>query len=336
MLNALTSIIALGLSAPVGQIADAPDRLITPQGVELSSDGRVFVLFAALNGLGFSEETQRKGPPLAAPVYHPVRAQVREAMRKLDEEGKLAEIRKFFDANPASIEAYAGVLLGHDVALDKPVGDLGGDAKKLAGVVPVVKKLGNDPALTKVFDDVLVLQRKQAMELYGRLDKVFTTGKKHLAVNDLRPSARLVVVPNPLDAHGAVRRVVVADTEYLLVGPGVETAADAVLASALRTTLAPSVKAAYANSPKLKKAWADLKSSKSVSARYADGDAYATETLAQIMAFQIRGGTNEDDFVDDANKDGLRWARPLLAALGNRAGEPIDASINKALPKASP
>ena len=52
MLTPVSTLIALALSAPVGQIAEAPDRLVTPYGVELTSDGRVFVLFAALNGLG--------------------------------------------------------------------------------------------------------------------------------------------------------------------------------------------------------------------------------------------------------------------------------------------
>ena len=59
---------AVALAASTGQIADAPDRLISAHGIEIVSDGRVFVLFAALNGLGYSDETQRKGPPLRAPA----------------------------------------------------------------------------------------------------------------------------------------------------------------------------------------------------------------------------------------------------------------------------
>jgi len=335
----LTSLTLIAVTL-AGQIGEAPDRLITPQGVELANDGRIFVLFAALNGLGFSEETQRKGPPLAAPVFHPVRTQVREAMRKLDEAGKLTDLRKFFDANPASVESYAAALLSQDLTLEKSSGEPSAEAKKLGGVISVVQKLGNDPDLTKVFEDVLVLQRKHSKELYDRLDKTFVAGKKHLAVAELRPSLSLIVIPNPLDAHGAVRSVYVGDKLYLLVGPGLDTANTAILEAALRSTVFPSIKAAYANSPKLKKAWGDLKPFKSISNRYSDGDAYAAETVAQILSFQIRGGAAgspaEDDFVDQATKEGLRWTRPLLLAIGNRGAEPIDASLTKALPKATP
>src|SRR5687768_3036022 len=74
---------AFALTFPTASgISDAPDKLITAHGVEIRNDERVFVLFAALNGLGFSEETQRKGPPLRAPVFHPLRAQIRDALRK--------------------------------------------------------------------------------------------------------------------------------------------------------------------------------------------------------------------------------------------------------------
>lgn len=339
------TLLALALSAPVGQIAEAPDRLITPQGIELVSDGRVFVLFAALNGLGYSEETQRKGLPLAAPVFHPVRAQVREAMRKLDEEGKLADIRKFFDANPASIDAYAAALLAQDLGLDKTTSEPTADVKKLAGVAALVKKLGADPSLAKVYEDALVIQRKQAVELMGRLDKTFAAAKKHLNLADFRGPADLVVIPNPLEAHDSVRVVTVGKTTYLLVGPGLDTATEAVLNAALRPVVRAAVAKSYGNAPKLKKQWSEIKPlNKRIGAEYGEGDVYAAETITQILSFQIRsavaGGAPaaaaEEDFVEQQTKNGLRWTRPFIQNLGNRGAEPIDVTIGKVVPKVTP
>src|SRR5579864_1523492 len=101
MLSSILLFTLLGVGAKDAAEADAPDRLITEQGLELRSDERVFVLFAALNALGYSEETERKGPPLRAPVFHPIRETVREALRKPDEAAKMSAVKAMFEQNPA-------------------------------------------------------------------------------------------------------------------------------------------------------------------------------------------------------------------------------------------
>ncbi len=341
MVLASLLVATLGLGAGVAQLQDAPGRLITPQGVEIQADGRLFVLFAGLNGLGYSEETERKGPPLSAPVYHPLRAQVREAMRKLDEEGKLADLRKFLDQNPASVEQYAEVVLSRDFAAQKH-GELSPGAKKLEGVIAILEHLGADPALQKIYDETLSLERKQALELFAKLDKTFEAGKKHLGVAELRPPKELTVLTNALDAQGSVRLVKVGALQYLVVGPGLDSATEAVLVATLRGTYGKEVSKAYAKSDKLKKAWADLKGYKSITAAYADGDLYATDTLAEVLSFQILNLTagaplaaKEEDFIDASTKGGLRWTRATLRALDGRA-EPIDAALPKVIAKVSP
>lgn len=333
---------ALALGAATGQISDAPDRLITPHGVELSSDGRVFVLFAALNALGYSDESERKGPPLRAPVYHPVRGSVREAMRKV-EEAKLGELRRFFDANPATIEAYLAALLAHDLGLDKTVDDLPASAKNLSGVVPLVKKLGADPALTKIFDDVAAEQRKHALELMGKLDKAFNAAGSQLGGGGVRAPGRLVIVPNPLDSHGAVRTVELKNTTYLVVGPGLETATKAALQASLRPLSKAWVSKSYANAAKLKKHWDGLKILKSITTRYPDGESYAAETLTRVITFRALASANgqnasamEEDFVERETKNGLRWTRAIVQALDARGGEPMETGVAKILAKANP
>ncbi len=337
----LSSLIAPTFALAVGtaQIGDAPDRLVTPQGVELVSDGRVFVLYAALNGLGFSEETERKGPPLAAPIFHAIRADVREGMRKVDEDGKLADLKKFLDANPAALEDYLAAVLAHDLALGKAGPDLTGDAKKLAGVAPLLEKLGNEPELVALFDKTADAQRKLAKELADRLAKTFEAAQKHLGLDALRGDLQLVVLPNPLDAQGAVRRFRLGSTQYLVVGAAAEVATEAVLEANLRSFLAPHVTKAWAQAAKLQKAWGDVRRSKAIQARFADGDAYVTEHLADALTFQIVTGAQaqgrEEDYVDGAQKGGLRWARVFLGALEGRSG-PIDQSIPKILARANP
>src|SRR5688572_16050479 len=115
--------LTVSLMAASTAAADAPDRLITKHGVELRADERVFVLFAALNALEFNEETRRKGPPLRAPEFHPIRVQIRDALRAQDDAGNLAGIRSMFEANPAEIEVYLEAVLGGE--------GLSSDAQKL-------------------------------------------------------------------------------------------------------------------------------------------------------------------------------------------------------------
>jgi hypothetical protein len=322
-----------------GQIADAPDRLITPQGVELVNDPRVFVLFAALNGLGFSDESERKGPPLRAPVYHGIRESAREAMRK--EEAKLAELRKFIDQHPGAMEAYLGAVLSHDLGSDKPLDDAPSSAKGLKEVLPLLRKLGTDPAFTKLFDDLALEQRKHSVELMARLDKAFTVASKQLGTS-VRAPQRLVVVPNPLDSHGAVRTVDLPKTTFLVVGPGLESTTHAVLQASLRPIVKASVSKAWANAAKFKKAWDGVKGSKSVSQRWPDGESYAAETLARLFAFRAvseaegkKASTQDDDFLEAETEHGYRWARPMAQAQEG-GNEPLDSAVAKILAKANP
>jgi hypothetical protein len=230
-------------------------------------------------------------------------------------------------------------VLAHDLALGKAGPDLTGDAKKLAGVAPLLEKLGNEPELVALFDKTADAQRKLAKELADRLAKTFEAAQKHLGLDALRGDLQLVVLPNPLDAQGAVRRFRLGSTQYLVVGAAAEVATEAVLEANLRSFLAPHVTKAWAQAAKLQKAWGDVRRSKAIQARFADGDAYVTEHLADALTFQIVTGAQaqgrEEDYVDGAQKGGLRWARVFLGALEGRSG-PIDQSIPKILARANP
>lgn len=343
MLTTGAVLTTLTLALQAGQIAEAPDALISAHGIELSSDGRVFMLYAALNGLGYSDETERKKPPLRSPVFHPIRERARDALRKLESEGKLGEIRKFFEANPASVDVYLTAVLAHDLSLAKAEAEPGPEAKKLAGIAPLLQKLGSEPAISKLYDELALEQRKLALELLARVDQSFDAAAKSFNMPGLRAPLNLIVVPNPLDAHGSVRTLDVGKLRVLVVGPGLDSANRAILQAGLRGILAPWVAKGMAGGAKLKKAWESTRTVRRIAARFRDADAYATETLSRVLAFQILTGTKgkitaeaEEDFIETESKNDLRWARAMLRALDGRGAEPMETATAKIVARASP
>ncbi|MCK6551475.1 hypothetical protein L6R52_36905 [Myxococcota bacterium] len=345
MLSAALVLGALQLALPsAAQGADAPDKLFTLQGVELRSDERVFVLFAALNGLGYAEETERKGPPLRAPVYHPIRVQVRDALRKADEAGLTAGIRQLFDEQPAEIETYLEAVLAADVG----DANLSPQAKKLAASAgPVIDQFRQQAGLVKLFDTLANEQRGHAKELKARLEKSFGDAAKVLGLSYLKAPTSLVVVPNPLDAHGSVRYVRAKDRVYVVVGPGFKTAEKAVLETAMSGALRPTVDAAWTTSSgqKYAKHWETLKNTPKIAGRWTDGRAYLADTLAALFLYRLQAKAEpakatkeaEEELLEDLNRQGLRWARIVMRALdGYDGGEPLDGALPKLLGKSFP
>lgn len=337
----LATLITAGLAA--GQIGDAPDRLITQHGVDIASDGRVFVLFAALNALGYSVETQRKGPPLEAPVFHGIRSRVREDLRKLEGEGKLDALKAYFEKNPAPLEAYLQALFAQDLGLKKTVHAAAGKGKDLAGVGPLIARLGALPEIEALFDKVASEQRELARSLMKELEVDFAEARRLLGSNAYRAPTRLVVVPNPLDAHASARRVQVGGTTYLVVGPGLEHARAAVLAASFAISAEAWAKAHLGKAAKLKKSWEGLRTVRRISAEYPTAEQYFAENLGRVLAFKVRTKgakdlrSEEEDFFDQTGKDGLRWTRPLLRALDeSKMSEPLDEAVNRLMQKANP
>ena len=335
---------ALALAVSAGQVADAPDRLISGHGIEISNDGRVFVLFAALNGLGYSAEKKRKGPPLEAPVYHPIRAQARDGLRKLTAAGRLGPLRKFFDEHPATIDVYLATILCRGLSLNEATCTEPPDATKVSGAVEHLKTLGQDEELTRLFDAIAMQQRRLAKTLLGALERDFVEAEKYLALDDLRPPRELVVIPNPLDAHGYVRNVKLDTGHYLVVGPGVNATRQAVLLASLRPLVAQWVEAGWEGARLLKKHWEGLKLSKRITERFPQGQQYAAETLSRVLAYRIHAmvdgrdpAAEEEDFIDAESKDGMRWTRAMLRALDTvKAGEPVADTFPKLLSRANP
>lgn len=304
----LTALASLASAAP----ADAPDRLITTHGVELRADEDVFLLFAALNAAGYSEETNRKGPPLRAPVFHEIRVDVREQLREAREKASMGAIRKLFEANPKEIEDYLAAVLTE------------GESSKLGQIAnPVLKTFREESNLTAVFDKVAEDQRDHAKILKDLLEKDFVQARLLTGDPNLRAPQNLVVVPNPLDGHDMVRRLKIGETDFLVVGPGTATARAAVLEMALRPAVAKMVAEAYPRAKGFKKSWDGLKTSRRIAQRYVNGENYLTEALTQALAHRVTltsAGVKDtreadEDFIDLQARQGMRWSRAALRLL---------------------
>lgn len=332
----LTALASLAPAAP----ADAPDRLMTRHGVELRADEDVFVLFAALNAAGYSEETKRKGPPLQAPVFHEIRADVREQLREARDKASLDAVRKLFEANPGEIEDYLSAVLAPDgKGLSKTAAALRGKLE------PVLKAFREEGKLSQIFDKVAEDQREHAKALKALLEKDFVQARTILGDEGLRAPPSLVVVPNPLDGHAVVRELKIGDTTYLVVGPGHETARAAVLEAALQPAIAKLVVDAWPRAKGFKRSWDGLKTSRRIAERYVSGENYLaialTKTLAHRVRFAVAGkpaDTNADeDFIDEQARQGMRWARASLRVLEKiEAGSPLSEQLPKIVAKVNP
>lgn len=326
----------LALSAAPGE--DAPDRLITRHGVELRSEERVFLLFSALNALGYAEETQRKGPPLRAPVFHGIRTDVRDQLRKQRAQGTLEGIRALFDENSAEIEVYLEAVLAAQNGQNAKISN---EAKKLLKPVMVLDDFHREAKLKGVYDAIALAQRKHAKELKTRLEADFDKAAKLLGVSELRAPVQLVVIPNPLDGHDMVRPVHMGETTFLVVGPGFETAQRAVLEAALAPLMRNMLEESWKTAKFFDTSWSTLKDARRITRRYRNPQSYLAESLARAVAFRIRNAKptkeGDEEFVDDQARDAMRWARVALKLIdGATPGTTFSDELPKLLPKIHP
>ena len=314
----------LSLSLTTGQIQETPDRLISGHGVEFVNDGRVFLLFAGLNGLGYSKETLRQGPPLEAPVFHPLRTFTRNAIRPLVTKGELKNLKKLFDEQGQSIDNYLQLVLAYDRSLSSSSESTDEKLNAIASTAQELKTLGQKKALTKLFDDLAAKQRLHAKELMKQLEADFVAVKKYIGSDSLRAPLTLTVIPNPLDAHNIVRNVKVGDRQFIVVGPGLEAARIEILRQSVRPVVAQLVEANWSKARRLAQSWRGLKVSKRITERFENGQAYLVDTLTRTLVYKAgihstdTKAQDDEDFIDKESNQGFRWTRACLKALAKR------------------
>ena len=302
------SSIALATLSVAAQ-GDAPERLLTRQGVDIVANEDVFALFAALNAAGYSEETEREGPPLGAPVFHPVRVDVREALREARTAEAFKAVRKIFKEYPEPIEIYIEAV----VFESDPSGEVG---KLQRVLMPALAQFRRDANLAKLFDRLAEQQRDHALMFKQQLEADFETAKKILQVDTLKAPPELSVVPNLLDGHDEVRTVQHESRRCLVVGPSISTSRAAVLEDVLTTVLRPAAKRAFEEAPEFQRSWDNLKTSRLARTRYGDGVNYLARAVARAVIHRVthpKGSREGDeDFFDNQTKEGMRWARAAL------------------------
>ncbi|MEO1338142.1 MAG: hypothetical protein AAFV29_21030, partial [Myxococcota bacterium] len=273
---------------------DIPDRLFTTQGVELRADEDVFVLFAALNAAGYAEETKRKGPPLRAPVFHPIRRTVRDALRKFGSRPSVVAMTTLFEDHAEELEDYLAAALG--------AGGLSPAAQRLQRkLAPALERFRKDAKVVQLFDDLAAEQRAHAQRLRAGLDRDLSEAAKQLGDDAFRAPKNLVVVPNPLEAHALIRRVQTQNEVLLITGPDDQTARQAVLEAALKPALRRAVDKHYRSARLFARSWASLKTNRRIARRYIDGRNYLAEALARALAFRViarregRAGKDADE-----------------------------------------
>lgn len=329
------SALSLTLFAAPG---DAPMTLLTDHGVELVADEQVFLLFAALNGAGYAEEPRRKGPPLNAPVFHPIREDVRDALRSARSSASMQAVRKVFEENNQPIAVYIAAALSRAPdAKSKPSGAAASLADKLAPL----SDFRGEANMEAVFDKVALEQRKHMKTLKATLEKDFAVVLKVLGSDAFRTPRNLVVVPNPLDGHGLVRELEMGDKTYLVVGPGEDGARAAILEAALRPTVTKMVNASYGRAAKLARSWSTLKTSKRITKQWPNGKAYLSEALTNALAHRAMAGGStsrdaDEEFIDEQARDGMRWARTALRVLDAHGSGALAEALPKLLSKANP
>ncbi|MEL6188173.1 MAG: hypothetical protein AAFU79_26405 [Myxococcota bacterium] len=325
------------LSGLAGAPGDAPMRLVTDHGIELSANEEVFTLFAALNAAGYAEEPKRKGPPLNAPVFHPIREDVREALRAAKSTSSLTAVRKVFETHPETIATYIEAALSMAPDAPRPSSAASALAKKLAPL----GDFRSEASLATVFDRVAGDQRALMKELASALEKDLEAVRKVLGDPGFRAPRAVVVVPNPLDGHGLVRRLTLGGVTYLVVGPGLDEARTAILQAALEPSMSALVATSYGRAGKLSRSWSTLKTSKRITRRWPNGKAYLADALTHAVAHRARaGGTAtrdaDEEFVDVEAKDGMRWARTALKILDDHGSGKLADALPNLLAKASP
>jgi hypothetical protein len=313
------------MAAVLGVYEDAPMKLYTESGVELRMDERVYTLFAALNAAGFSEESNRRGPPLNAPVFHPIRVELRDALREVRDSELGEELRTLFQSNPYPIEDYLAALLAPEGA------QLGPPAQELQGQLEVLERFRDEADLEELFARLAEKQREQAKELMKSVEADLQEVVATLDDPAFRAPRSLVVVPNPMDSHDALRTVDVGDQRFISVGPGLQSGREQIVRAAVRPYIRSAVDGAWAAASKYRAHWEGVKLSKRIVTRYRNAKNYLVEALTRALVHRIEAGAGQaadEEFVDAQARENMRWARIALRVWDKHEdGEPFAAAL---------
>lgn len=204
--------------------AQSDEGFFSAEGVQIRSDARLHTLFLVFNDRGYDDESDRGPLPLRAPRYSAVRAAARKKFQLKEDAVKLAD--PFVASHKDPVRRYVESAL---VLEDAPAFKLqeGRDNKGYEGITRLlittwnggaadqydadnadIRKVGKD-ALARV--DALTADLRKLLRLDGGVDEQFAA--------EAEDAPRLVVLLNPLDAHGTQYRVATPGIRHVVLGP---------------------------------------------------------------------------------------------------------------------
>ncbi|MEW5849224.1 MAG: hypothetical protein AB2A00_10430 [Myxococcota bacterium] len=318
----------LALCAVVA-VAQTEEGVFSAEGVQIHSDARIYTLFTMLNDRGLDREAERGPLPTEAPRYHPLRQRVREKLKVGQDAQKQADAFLAGHQDPVVRYVRAALSLEDAPKFDVPEGESLDGYEGLGKVLAAYWSAGAGEA----YDNDVVDYRKVFREVLPKLDALTTDVRKALKMGggvdeqfeESEDSARVVVIYNPLDAHGTQLRHATKAIRYVVLGPWKQVTdkgvLDAVLVEFVSTLVGPDV-AKLAGSAD---AQAVYTKAGGASTGHASAASFLTEGLSQAVVRKVlkrplvlRTGT-----VDDP-------ALPLAAEF-DRALEHLAASPDKLL-----
>ncbi len=195
----------------------------TPR-LEYRNSYEVFVLFAALNALGYDDESRISGMSL-------LRRRTRGSLRRHVRSQKYPQLKRFFHAHsPWHLLIFT--LRGSSI--------------------PALRSFSKEPAVRALWREA---RTRQEAEL-GKISTLFareTVRLIRLVGKPVRPIDRIVLIPNLLDAYWRGYCLRVRRVCYIVVGPGAEKNGGELIRHELLHLLAPNIHLPLpAHSPKIR------------------------------------------------------------------------------------
>jgi hypothetical protein len=291
-------------------------------GVEITVDGRIFTLFAALNHHGYNQERDTGKAPLFKPLFTQARIKVR---RELNRPGPaLKGFGKVFEKHTVPVDDYIAAALEL-----KPVPAL--SAEK--GASPLARALGkhasdffSEEGGFPLFQETATSAKKTQKALLPGLNKAtkkltaqvnLGSSEDQLLDDEGGPKGRAVVILNPMDAHGALSRHTRGDAHYVVAGPVNDEADRRAIVDAARVAYARTLVAGPVEKAKIRALWKKTHKTmdKAGRTKVSNDQSYAEEILACALTQANFANSKCTASPIAAHKESMALAGKLAKAL---------------------
>lgn len=189
--------------------------------IQYQSSKDIFILFCALNAMGYDDENNTRG-------MHPVRKKIRSILLKYDWDKKYPHLKKVFKKN------HPWHLLNAILANSKNVKK----TSSLDDFIINLKNFSKEPLLWELWKAFRIYQIKETKKLFS-LFKEQTIGLIKFVNKPILNIKKIIFIVNPLDAYWRGYGFKITETGYIIVGPGADKNQGELLRHELLHILAP-------------------------------------------------------------------------------------------------